>query len=133
MNSKPMRSALRRAGVVAVLAAAAVAPVRLFAQAPAPTPTPTLAPADDPARQARLAWFKQAKFGMFIHFGLYAIPAGEWKGKHVPGIGEWIMNRAKIPVAEYEQLAKQFNPAKFNADEWVQLAQDAGMKYMVIT
>jgi alpha-L-fucosidase len=70
---------------------------------------------------------------MFIHFGLYAIPAGEWKGKTIPGIGEWIMNRAKIPVAEYELLARQFNPSKFNADEWVQLAQDAGMKYMVIT
>ena len=134
MKPKPMRSALRRAGVVAVLAAAtAAAPARLLAQAPAPTPTPTLPPPDDPARAQRLAWFKQAKYGMFIHFGLYAIPAGEWKGKTIPGIGEWIMNRAKVPVAEYEGLARQFNPSKFNADEWVQLAQDAGMKYMVIT
>jgi len=94
-------------------------------QAPAP---------DSPeAKQARLAWFKEAKFGLFIHWGLYAIPAGEWKGKHVPGIGEWIMNRAKIPVAEYEQLAKQWNPVKFDPDAWVQMAQDAGMKYIVIT
>src|SRR3954471_18907872 len=85
------------------------------------------------ARQARLGWFKQAKYGMFIHWGLYAIPAGEWKGKQIPGLGEWIMNRAKIPVKEYEQLAKQWNPAKFHADAWVQLAQDAGMKYIVIT
>lgn len=84
-------------------------------------------------REARLAWFKQAKYGMFIHWGLYAIPAGEWKGKQIPGLGEWIMNRAHIPVKEYEQLAKQFNPTQFNADAWVQLAQDAGMKYMVIT
>ena len=85
------------------------------------------------AREARLEWFKQAKYGMFIHWGLYAIPAGEWKGNQIPGLGEWIMNRAHIPVKEYEQLAKQFNPTQFNADAWVQLAQDAGMKYMVIT
>ena len=134
MKPKPMRSSLRGAVVVAALAALSVDDVRpAVAQAPAPTPTPTLAPTDDPARTQRLAWFKQAKYGMFIHFGLYAIPAGEWKGKTIPGIGEWIMNRAKIPVTEYELLAKQFNPVKFNADEWVQLAQDAGMKYMVIT
>jgi alpha-L-fucosidase len=85
------------------------------------------------ARDARLAWFKEAKYGMFIHWGLYAIPAGEWKGQRCPGLGEWIMNRCKIPVKEYEQLAKQFNPLDFNADAWVQLAQDAGMKYIVIT
>ena len=96
------------------------------AQAPA-------APAADPMKEKRLEWFREAKYGLFIHWGLYAIPAGEWKGKRIPGIGEWIMNRAKIPVAEYEQLAKQFNPVKFNADEWVQLAIDAGMKYIVIT
>jgi len=89
------------------------------------------APAD--AREARLAWFREAKFGLFIHWGLYAIPAGEWKGRAVPGIGEWIMNRARIPVAEYQQLAKQFNPVKFDADAWVGLARDAGMKYIVIT
>jgi alpha-L-fucosidase len=89
--------------------------------------------AADPAKEKRLEWFREAKFGLFIHWGLYAIPAGEWKGKRIPGIGEWIMNRAKIPVAEYEQLAKQFNPVKFNADEWVQMAKDAGMKYIVIT
>lgn len=87
----------------------------------------------DPAREARLAWFRDAKYGLFIHWGLYAIPAGEWKGKRVPGIGEWIMNRAKIPVAEYELLAKQWDPVKFDAEAWVRLAQDAGMKYIVIT
>jgi len=84
-------------------------------------------------RAARMRWFREAKFGLFIHWGLYAIPAGEWKGQPVAGIGEWIMNRAKIPVKAYEQLAAQFNPVKFNADEWVQLAVDAGMKYIVIT
>lgn len=90
------------------------------------------APAD-PAKTRRLAWFHEAKYGLFIHWGLYAIPAGEWKGRRVPGLGEWIMFRAPIPVAEYEQLAKRFNPVKFSADAWVQLAKDAGMKYIVIT
>jgi alpha-L-fucosidase len=96
------------------------------AQAPA-------VPAPDPMKEKRLEWFREAKYGLFIHWGLYAIPAGEWKGQRIPGIGEWIMNRAKIPVKEYEQLAKQFNPVKFNADEWVRMAKDAGMKYIVIT
>jgi alpha-L-fucosidase len=94
----------------------------------------TAAPqAPDPEREVRLAWFREAKYGLFIHWGLYAIPAGEWKGRRVPGIGEWIMNRARIPVAEYEQLAKQWDPVKFDAEAWVRLAQDAGMRYMVIT
>ena len=87
----------------------------------------------DAAKAKRLEWFHEAKYGLFIHWGLYAVPAGQWKGRRIPGIGEWIMNRAQIPVKEYEQLARQFNPVKFNADEWVQLAKDAGMKYIVIT
>lgn len=102
----------------------------VLAQAQAPTAADTESPE---AKQARLAWFKQAKYGMFIHWGLYAIPAGEWKGQRIPGLGEWIMNRGHIPVKEYEQLAKQFNPTQFSADAFVQLAQDAGMKYIVIT
>ena len=65
-------------------------------------------------RDRRLEWFREARFGLFVHWGLYAVPAGEWKGKPVPGIGEWIMSRARIPVAEYEQLTKQFNPAEFD-------------------
>ena len=77
--------------------------------------------------------FHDMKFGMFIHWGLYSIPAGEWKGEYVRGIGEWIMYNRQIPVKDYEQLAEKFNPVKFNADEWSQLARDAGMKYMVIT
>jgi alpha-L-fucosidase len=87
----------------------------------------------DPAREKRLEWFRDAKYGLFIHWGLYAIPAGEWQGQRSPGLGEWIMNRSKIPVREYEKLASRFNPIKFNPDEWVRLAQDAGMKYIVIT
>ncbi|HEV7214974.1 MAG TPA: alpha-L-fucosidase, partial [Chloroflexota bacterium] len=81
----------------------------------------------------RLKWFRDAKFGLFIHWGLYALPAGTWKGQPIAGIGEWIMKRAQIPVTEYEQLAKQFNPVKFNAAEWVALAKAAGQQYIVIT
>jgi alpha-L-fucosidase len=84
-------------------------------------------------KDERMEWWRDARFGMFIHWGLYAVPAGEWKGEKVPGIGEWIMNNAKIPVSEYQQLAKQFNPVKFDAKEWVQIAKNAGMKYIVIT
>ena len=81
----------------------------------------------------RMAWWREAKFGMFIHWGLYALAAGMWKDERVSGIGEWIQQRAKIPIKEYEQLAKQFNPVRFNAKEWVQLAKEAGMKWIVIT
>jgi len=109
--------------LAAVLALGAPAAAR--AQAPDPE--------SDQARQARLAWFREAKFGLFIHWGLYAIPAGQWKGARVPGIGEWIMFRARVPVPEYEKLAQGFNPVKFDAAAWVALAKDAGMKYMVIT
>ncbi len=81
----------------------------------------------------RMKWWREARFGMFIHWGLYAIPAGTWKGKRVPGIGEWIQKRAPIPVAEYEKLAAKFNPTKYDARAWVQLAKDAGMKYLTLT
>jgi alpha-L-fucosidase len=81
----------------------------------------------------RLDWWRDAKFGMFIHWGLYAIPAGVWNGDEIPGIGEWIMYRARIPVEVYEELAKDFNPVKFDAAAWVSLAKAAGQKYLVIT
>lgn len=87
----------------------------------------------DARRDPRIDWWREARFGMFIHWGLYAVPAGVWKGEQIPGIGEWIMYRARIPVAEYEPLAKQFNPVKFDAAAWVSLAKRAGQKYLVIT
>lgn len=80
-----------------------------------------------------IQWFKDAKFGLFIHWGLYSKLGGTWNGKHYYGSGEWIMNQAKIPVRKYEQVAKTFNPTHFNADQWAQLAKEAGVKYMVIT
>ncbi len=84
-------------------------------------------------RDARMKWWRESRFGMFIHWGVYSVPAGTYNGKQIPGIGEWIMNTGKIPMAEYQAYAKQFNPVKFNADEWVRLAKEAGMKYIVIT
>ena len=81
----------------------------------------------------RLNWWRQAKFGMFIHWGIYSAPAGVWKNEHIPGIGEWIMLRAEIPIREYEQLALDFNPVKYDADQIVKLAKAAGQKYIVFT
>ena len=81
----------------------------------------------------RMAWFREARFGMFIHWGLYAIPAGEWKGKPVAGAAEWLMNSARVPVSDYQPLRERFNPVKFDADSWARLARRAGMKYVVIT
>ncbi|MCJ7692971.1 MAG: alpha-L-fucosidase [Sedimentisphaerales bacterium] len=82
-------------------------------------------------RDERMEWWREARFGMFIHWGLYAVPAGEWKG--TTNHAEWILTTAQIPVKEYEKFCPQFNPVKFNAKEWVRIAKEAGMKYIVIT
>jgi alpha-L-fucosidase len=84
-------------------------------------------------RDARMAWWRDARFGMFIHWGVYSVPAGEYKGQRFDHIGEWIMLDGHIPVAEYREYAKQFNPVKYDPEYWAQLAADAGMNYMVIT
>src|ERR1043166_2516072 len=89
----------------------------------APAPVETAA-----QRTTRMGWGRDAKFGLFIHWGLYAVPAGRWKGKHQDGIGEWIMQNQRIPVDEYAALARQFNPVKFDAAAWAAMARDAGMK-----
>jgi alpha-L-fucosidase len=115
---------MRRSVLTAIMGLAVV--MTGAAQTPAPKPV-------DPVKEKRLEWFREAKYGMFIHWGLYAIPAGDWHGRRCLGLGEWLMNRCQVPVKEYEQLASRFNPVKYNPDEWVQLAQDAGMKYIVIT
>ena len=78
-------------------------------------------------------WFREAGYGMMIHWGLYALIGGEWKGRRMEGIGEWAQQYFRIPCAEYEQLARAFNPVLFDAEEWVKLAKDSGMKYMVVT
>ncbi len=84
-------------------------------------------------KDARMQWWREARFGMFIHWGVYSVPAGTYDGKQIPDIGEWIMNNGKIPAAVYKEYAKQFNPVKYDPDAWVRLAKEAGMKYIVIT
>jgi len=84
-------------------------------------------------REARMSWWREAKFGMFIHWGVYAVPAGTYKDKPVGDIGEWIMWNAKIPVAEYRAFAQRFNPTKYDPAGWAALAKEAGMRYLIIT
>jgi len=83
------------------------------------------------SKEQSLKNFNDNKFGMFIHWGLYSLPAGMWNGEKIDGIGEWIMFRAQIPREEYKKLCNSFNPVKFNADKWVKAAKMAGMKYIV--
>ena len=80
-------------------------------------------------------WFKKAQSGMMVHWGLYSLLAGEYRGRRMASqyLGEWIQEYYRIPNAEYAKLAKAFNPIFFDADEWVQIARDAGMKYLVFT
>jgi alpha-L-fucosidase len=86
------------------------------------------------SKDERMKWWREARFGMFIHWGVYAQMAGVYKGhEQARGGAEWILNRMKVPVAEYKEIARQFNPTNYNADEWVRMAKDAGMKYIVIT
>src|SRR5665213_1483828 len=87
-----------------------------------------------PTHDARMKWWRAARFGMFIHWGVYSVPAGVWHGTNIMNSGgEWIMNRGRIPVADYQNFTKQFDPTNFNAEQWVKIAKDAGMKYIVIT
>jgi alpha-L-fucosidase len=94
----------------------------------APQPISAESPAE---RDQRMGWFREARFGLFIHWGVYSVPAGEWQGK--TNYGEWFLEETKMPVSEYEKFATKFNPVKFDARQWVGLAKDAGMKYIVIT
>jgi alpha-L-fucosidase len=87
-----------------------------------------------PTHDQRMKWWREARFGMFIHWGVYSVPAGVWQGTNITASGaEWIMNRGRITVADYQKFPAQFNPTQFDANEWVKLAKDAGMKYIVIT
>ena len=97
---------------------------------PDPSPTPLMESTEE--HDARMAWWREARFGLFIHWGLYAIPAGTWQGKRTGG-AEWILNTARIHPDDYMPLQKQFNPVDFDAEEWVELAKNAGMRYIVIT
>lgn len=98
-----------------------------------PSPVIDVIKGDTLTRNERMQWWREARFGMFIHWGVYAVLGGEYDGHPVARIGEWIMNRGKIPVAEYQKVARRFNPIKYDPDAWVRVAKDAGMKYIVIT
>src|SRR3954452_16261696 len=89
---------------------------------------------ESPARHdARMKWSRDARFGMFIHWGLYSEAAGEFDGKPTDGAGEWIQCNMTIPASQYQRLVPRFNPVKFDARQWVRIARDAGMRYIVIT
>ena len=111
--------------IVALALALPAAPAAGTAQEPHP---PALAEQEP---DARLDWWREARFGLFIHWGLYAIPAGEWGGQ--THHGEWIRHTAQIPIHEYDRLVDRFDPVRFDAEEWVRIAKHAGMKYIVIT
>ena len=83
--------------------------------------------------QKRMLWFTDAKYGMFIHFGLYSQLGGEWEGKIYDKYAEWIQANADIPTQVYAMLTSTFNPKDFDADFIAKTAKDAGMKYIVIT
>jgi alpha-L-fucosidase len=125
MKSRILLSLVISAGWLAL----AAGPVRADDSAPAVSYTN-----ETPAQHdVRMAWWRDARFGMFIHWGLYSQAAGEWDGKPTAGAGEWMMNDLQIPLSQYANLVPQFNPVKFDADAWVRAAKDAGMKYIVIT
>ncbi|MEI8373771.1 MAG: alpha-L-fucosidase [Planctomycetota bacterium] len=124
-----LKPTFRRYCLTTLLALACVWPTlsALAADTPAAV-TPVEGPGQ---RAARMKWFSEARFGLFIHWGLYSVPAGEWKGKK--HYGEWFMEETHIPVSQYEKFAEQFNPVKFDGKQWVALAKEAGVKYIVIT
>ena len=82
---------------------------------------------------ARDHWFKDAKYGLFIHWGIYSMLGGVYKGEKIPYGAEWIMKNAEIPLQEYRKLAETFNPVDFDAEDIVGKAKKWGMKYIVFT
>jgi alpha-L-fucosidase len=104
------------------------------AEAPAATPVPLDLPIETKEqRDARMAWWRDARFGMFIHWGVFSVPAGVYNGETFSGPSEYLMGNAKIPVGEYKEFAKGFTASNYDADAIVRLAKQAGMKYIVIT
>src|ERR1043166_8098047 len=98
-----------------VLCLLAVSPLRAGEAAPGNAPASPYRTESPSQRDARMKWFREARFGMFIHWGLYSEAAGYWDGQPTRGAGEWIMNDMQIPVSQYAKLVPEFNPVKFNA------------------
>lgn len=105
-------------------------PTAKSAAAAASTAAPSAPPS---AHDDRMAWWRDARFGMFIHWGVYSVPAGEWNGKTTRGASEWIMESLHVPTSQYVKFADGFTADKYNPDAWAKLAKQAGMKYVVIT
>lgn len=128
-----------------LLATLTVGSIALAATLPAASQDTTGLPAKDSpelawwrksmeTREQRVQWWREARFGMFIHWGIYSRLAGIWKGEPVGGYAEHIMRKAKIPLAVYRsEVAGQFNPVEFDADRWVSTLKNAGMRYLIIT
>jgi alpha-L-fucosidase len=116
----------RTAFFLLLLLSGLIAPAHADSASDIPTETPK-------QHAARMEWWRDARFGMFIHWGLYSEAAGYWNGQPQSGAGEWIMTDTRIPRAQYETLALHFDPIKFDADQWAETAHNAGMKYLVIT
>lgn len=123
---RPIKTALLTTGLLAAFCMTASAQ-KLQTRPPANTH-------ETPAQfAARTQWWREAKFGMFIHWGVYAVPADATDKNGNKGIAEWFLSNKQMQMAEYQKFAPQFNPAKFDAKRWVQTAKNAGMKYIVIT
>ncbi len=115
-----------------MLMAAKIAVVCTVTLAASANSTARVTPAGSDAAD-RMAWWREARFGMFIHWGVYSIPAGEWGGRKHRGTSEWIMEGLHIPVSEYKKFGAEFNPVKYDPRAWARLAKEAGCGYVVIT
>ncbi len=115
--------------LIPALLLSALAASRLLSAAPvSPQPAPQPLSAD-----ARTQWFREARLGIFIHWGVYSVPAGEYKGRPIGWIGEWIMKQAPIPVAEYRAFARDFTASAYDPEAWADLIKESGARYTVIT
>ena len=124
-----MRLIFSLSGILAFLANFSV-----LAQTNTDAPSSLVPSAQDSTKDARLAWWREARFGMFIHWGVYSAFSGEWNGQKVEGYAEHLQRIMKIKREEYlEKVVKPFNPTEFNAEEWVKTVKDTGMQYIVIT
>ncbi len=97
--------------------------------APVDAPVPSRAA----MKEERMGWWREARFGLFVHWGVYAVPAGEYRGKTMPHLGEWIMQSARITRDEYRGMAASFDPKDYDAGRWVAFARKCGARYMVVT